>query len=94
MTSRRGMYVALIGLVIAAICAIPLYFIGNLDPVSDDADMGIIVLYLSGMVGLTILVVGLIIAAATALRGKHRHPSGSASVPYSDAAQKILDTKA
>ena len=67
MTSHRGLYVTLIGLVIAAICALPLYFIGNLDPVSNDADMGIIVLYLSGMVGLTILALGLIIAAATAL---------------------------
>lgn len=74
MTPRRGLFVALIGLVIAVICAMPLYFIGNADPVSDDADMGIIILYLSGMLGITVLMVGLIIAVATALRGKHRHP--------------------
>ena len=74
MTSRRGLFVALIGLVIAAIGAIPLYFIGNLDPVSDDADMGIIVLNLTGLLGLTVLVLGLTIAAITALRGNHRYP--------------------
>ena len=75
MTPRSGLWVALIGLLIAAACAIPVYFIGNADPVNDDADMGIIVLYLSGTVGVIILVVGLIIAVATALSGKHRRLS-------------------
>ncbi len=75
MTPRAGLIVALIGLVIAIACAIPLYFIGNADPVSDNADMGIIVLYLSAMFGVTVLAVGLLIAATTALQGKHRRPS-------------------
>jgi hypothetical protein len=75
MTPRSGLFVALIGLVIATACAIPLYFIGNADPVNDNADMGIIVLYLSGMTGLTGMAVGLIVAVATALRGNHRRPS-------------------
>ncbi len=72
MTPRSGLWVALIGLLIAGACAIPLYFIGNADPVNEDADMGIIVLYLTGMAGVVVLAVGLLIAAATAWRGKHR----------------------
>jgi hypothetical protein len=74
MTPRAGMLFALIGLAIAASCAIPLYFIGGLDPASDDAALGIIVLALGGILGMTVLMVGLIIAAATALGGKRRHP--------------------
>ena len=75
MTPRNGLLVAVMGAVISAACAIPLYFIGNDDPVSNDADMGIIVLYLSGMFGVTVLVIGLIIAVATAWQAKHRRPS-------------------
>ena len=80
MTPRAGMFVALIGLVVAVSCAVPLYFIGDLEPASDDGVMDIIVLNLLGLLGFTILVVGLIVAIATALRGKQRHPSGPTSV--------------
>jgi len=93
MTPRAGLFVALIGLVIAVACAIPLYFIGNLDPVSDDGVMDIIVLNLTGLLGVTILVVGLIVAVATALRGRHRHLSGSGVVSFGDAAPTIHDKK-
>jgi hypothetical protein len=75
MTPRTGLFVALIGLVIAVVCASPLYFIGGLDPDNDNAVMGIILLALGAMLGGTVLLVGLILAAATALRGKHRRPS-------------------
>jgi energy-converting hydrogenase Eha subunit B len=74
MTPRTGLLVALVGLVIAVLCAIPLYFIGNLYPTQDDAVMGIIVLYLCALLSLIVFVVGLVIAVATALRGKHHHP--------------------
>jgi hypothetical protein len=93
MTPRAGLFVALIGLVVAVACAVPLYFIGDLDPVSDDGVMDIIVLNLFGLLGVTILVVGLIVAVATAVRGKQRHPSGLANVSYGDDAPKILDKK-
>jgi hypothetical protein len=74
MTPRAGLFVGLVGLVIAATCAIPLYFIGDRDPASDDGVVDIIVLNLTGLLGLTVLVLGLTIAAITALRGNHRHP--------------------
>lgn len=75
MTPRTAWLVVLIGLAIAALCAIPLYFIGDRDPANDDALMGIVVLNLCGMLGLTILVVGLIIVVVTTWRGTHRHLS-------------------
>ena len=75
MTPRTALSVALVGLVIAASCAIPLYFIGDRDPANDDAVTGIILLDLGCILGLTILVVGLIMAAATAGRGKRWRPS-------------------
>jgi hypothetical protein len=75
MTPRTSLFVAFIGLVIATSCAIPLYFIGNRAPVNDNADMGIVLLGLSGILGFTVLVVGLIMAAVTVLRGKRRHRS-------------------
>jgi hypothetical protein len=74
MSPRTGLLGALIGLVIAVLCGVPLYFIGGLDPVNDNAVMGIILLALGALLGLTILVIGLIIAAATTLRGKGRQP--------------------
>ena len=75
MTPRTALLVALIGLVIAALSALPLYFIGDLDPTNDDALMGIIFLDLGGLLGLTVLVVGLVMAAATALQKKRRQSS-------------------
>jgi hypothetical protein len=75
MTPRTSLFVALIGLLIAVSCAIPLYFIGNRGAVNDNAAMGIVLLALGGILGLTVVVVGLIMAAATALRGKRRQPS-------------------
>jgi len=72
MTPRTALFVALIGLAIAALCGVPLYFIGGLNPTGDDAVMGIILLALGAMLGVTVLLVGLILAAATAWRGKRR----------------------
>jgi hypothetical protein len=72
MTPRTALLVALIGLVIASVCAIPLYFIDSLDPANDDAVTGIILLNLTGILGLIIMAVGLIMAVAIVLRGKHR----------------------
>lgn len=75
MTPRAAWLVVLIGLAIAALCGMPLYFIGGRDPANDDAHMGIVALNLCGMLGLTILVVGLIMVVVTTLRGTHRHLS-------------------
>ena len=72
MTPRATLLIALIGLGIAASCGLPLYFIGDLDPANDDALLAIILLDLGALLGLTILVVGLAMAAATTLRKKKR----------------------
>lgn len=77
MTPRTSLFVALIGLLIVVSCAIPLYFVGNRGAASDNADMGIVLLALSGILGLSVLVVGLIMAAATTLRGKRRQTSAT-----------------
>jgi hypothetical protein len=73
MTPRTALFVALFGLVIAASCAIPLYFIGDRGPANDDAVTGIVFLDLGGILGLTILVVSLIMAAAAAFQVKRRN---------------------
>jgi hypothetical protein len=72
MTIGRALLIALFGLTIAVACAIPFYFIGNRDPTSDNADMGIVLLGLVGMLGLAILAIGLVMAAIRALGGKGR----------------------
>jgi hypothetical protein len=72
MTIGRASLTALIGLAIAAVCATPFYFIGNRDPTNDSVGMGIALLGLGAMLGLTIFAVGLVMVAIRALKGKGR----------------------
>jgi hypothetical protein len=72
MTIGRASLTALIGLAIAVVCAIPFDFIRNRDPTNENVDMGIVLLGLGAMLGLTILAVGLVMIAIRALRGNGR----------------------
>jgi hypothetical protein len=72
MTPRTALFVAFVGVLLALFSAIPLFLIGDRDPANDDAALGIILLDLVGLLGLTILAVGLLMAAFTAFTQKRR----------------------
>jgi hypothetical protein len=71
MTPRTGLYAALAGLVLAAMCATPLLLLADHDPAGDDAILGTVFLGLGTLLGLTVMMVGLIMAVIKAAT-KHR----------------------
>jgi uncharacterized membrane protein len=77
MTSRQGLWIALIGLIIAVACAIPAQVIPDTGTpetggASDATMVGIFVLYIGGFVGFIVMVMGLIMAAVGALTKQTR----------------------
>ena len=80
MTPRQGLWMALVGLVISVLSAIPALVIPDTAPgtpggASDITVMTIILLYVGGFVGLVVMVVGLIMAAVGALTTQPSKPS-------------------
>jgi hypothetical protein len=68
MTSRQGLWIALVGLVIGVLCAIPAQVIPDTGTpetggASDSTMMSIFVMYIGGFVGFIVMVMGLIMAA-------------------------------
>jgi uncharacterized iron-regulated membrane protein len=72
MTIGRAILTTLVGLMIAAGCLMPFYFIGHRDPINDSVDMGIVLLGICGMFGVIIVAVGLIMVAIRLWHGKGR----------------------
>lgn len=71
MTLRQGLWMALIGLIIIVLCAVPAQVIPDTGtPETGGATnatmIGILILYSGGFVGLVVMVVGLIMAAVGA----------------------------
>jgi hypothetical protein len=75
MTPRTGLYVGLAGLVLAVLCAAPLFLLRDVDPLGHDAILGIVLLDLGALLGLTVLVVGLIMTVVTAFAKRRGHRS-------------------
>jgi hypothetical protein len=72
MTSRQGLCIALVGLMIGVLCAIPALVIPDTGtPETGGATnitmAAIVLVYLGGFVGLVVMIVGLVIAAVGAL---------------------------
>ena len=77
MTPRQGLWMALVGFVIMVVSVLPAYVL----PVTPDGTSGgasdltvslVILLYAGGLVGLVVIVVGLLMAAAGALMKQAR----------------------
>jgi hypothetical protein len=77
MTPRQGLWIALVGLVIGVLCAIPAQLIPDTGTpetggASNITVMGIALLYVGGIVGLLVMIVGLVMAAVAALTKQTR----------------------
>jgi hypothetical protein len=75
MDKRSGLYVALVGLLIVIACAVPV----NVVPDNGTRESGgasglvtslVVLMYAGGFIGITVIVVGLVIAGVAALRGR------------------------
>jgi tetrahydromethanopterin S-methyltransferase subunit E len=80
MTPRSGLYVALVGLVMAGLCFAALFLLRDWNPDGSDRvmimDYGFIIfLDLGALLGLIVMVVGLVMAGVLALTKQSGKPS-------------------
>ena len=72
MTPRHSLWIALVGLVITVICGLAIGAVAVTLGPSDLKEMAMILLFVGGLVGQVVMIVGLIMAAVGALAKRTR----------------------